>query len=176
RGDRVLLARQIDAVPLLGGRRPGTVERDRLRLRQLPARDHVGLGEEPPGLGAPGLLALLAVIRDQIVIPGDAVHRGAERVLFQPAPVQPVGQVTCCAHATFRKIGHGSAAGFPQSRPAEAYGPAAPHPPPAALQERSTWRSGSCLLRSSGPPTPASGARWLVNSTQRVIAPAILPP
>jgi len=26
-------------------------------------------------------------------------------------------------------------------------------------------------LRSSSPPTPAGGARWWVNSTQRVIAP-----
>ena len=62
---------------------------------QLPARDHVGLTEEPPDLGAPGLPALLALVRDQIVIPGNAVHRGGERILFQPAPVHPVGQVTC---------------------------------------------------------------------------------
>ena len=95
RGDRMLGARQVDAFPLLGGCGPGTVERDRLRGRQLPARDHVGFGQEPADLGAPGLLALLAVVREQIVIPGDAVHRGGERVFFQPAPVQPVGQVTC---------------------------------------------------------------------------------
>jgi len=43
-------------------------------------------------------------------------------------------------------------------------------------RERSTWCSGACLLRSSGPATPPCGATWWVNSTQRVIAPAILSP
>ena len=42
--------------------------------------------------------------------------------------------------------------------------------------EGSTWRSGTSLLRSSGPATPSCGATWWVNSTQRVIAPAILSP
>ena len=60
-----------------------------------PRSDRVGLAEELPDLGPPGLPALLALVRDQIVVPGNAVHGGGERVLFQPAPVQPVGQVTC---------------------------------------------------------------------------------
>ena len=71
------------------------VERDRVGRRELPAPDRVGLAEELPDLGPPGLPALLALVRDQIVVPGNAVHGGGERVLFQPAPVHPVGQVTC---------------------------------------------------------------------------------
>ena len=49
----------------------------------------------PPGLGPPGPPAFLTLVRDQIVVPGNAVHRGGERIGFEPAPVQPVGQVTC---------------------------------------------------------------------------------
>jgi hypothetical protein len=46
-----------------------------------------------PGLGAPGLIARLALVRDQLVVPGNAVHGGREGVVFEPAPVEPVGEV-----------------------------------------------------------------------------------
>ena len=91
RGDRVLGPSQSDGLLFRRGRLLGTVERDGLHRRELPARDNIGLIEEPPDLGTPGPSALLAFVRDQVVIPGDAVHRGGERVLFQPAPVHPVG-------------------------------------------------------------------------------------
>jgi hypothetical protein len=94
RGDGVLRPGQIDALLFRRSRLLGAVERDGLGRRELPAGDHIGFFEEPPDLGAPGSPALLALVRDQVVVPRDAVHRGGERVLFQPAPVHPVGQLT----------------------------------------------------------------------------------
>jgi hypothetical protein len=92
----VLVRRQVDALLLLDGRLLGAVERDRVRRGELlSAGNHVGLAEELPRLGPPGLPALLTLVRDQIVVPGNAVHGGGERVLCQPAPVKPVSQITC---------------------------------------------------------------------------------
>ena len=79
----------------MGGRLPRAVERDQVGRRELTASDRIGLAEELPELGPPGLPAFLALVRDQIVVPGNAVHGGGKRVLFQPALVHPVGQVTC---------------------------------------------------------------------------------
>ena len=93
-GDRMIRPRQIDDLPLLGGHLHHAVERDGIRRRELVTRDRVGLPQELPDLGAPGLLALLALVRDQIVVPGKAVHGGSERILLQPTPMEPVGQVT----------------------------------------------------------------------------------
>jgi len=76
------------------GRLLDAVECDGLRRRELPVRDQICLIEEPPDLGTPAPPALLAFVRDQVVIPGDAVHRGGERVLLQPPPMHPVGQLT----------------------------------------------------------------------------------
>ena len=42
-------------------------------------------------LGAPGLRAFLAVVRDQIVIPGNAVYGGCQWILIQPALMEAVG-------------------------------------------------------------------------------------
>ncbi len=95
RGDRVLVRRQVDDLPFLAGRLLRAVERDGLGRGELPAGDRVGLAEKLPELGTPGLLGLLALVRDQIVVPGNAEHGGGERIVFKPAPVYPVGQVTC---------------------------------------------------------------------------------
>jgi len=57
----------------------------------LPACDRAGLLEELFDLGAPGLLARLARVRDQVVVPGNAVHGGREGIVFEPALVEAVG-------------------------------------------------------------------------------------
>ena len=59
------------------------------------AVDRVGLQQELLDLGAPGLLALLALVRNQVVVPGNAVHGGTEGILFEPALMEAVGQVAC---------------------------------------------------------------------------------
>jgi hypothetical protein len=63
-----------------------------LRLVQ---RDGIGGGDLPEvdraNLGAPGLRAFLAVVRDQIVIPGNAVYGGCRWILIQPALMEAVG-------------------------------------------------------------------------------------
>ena len=56
-----------------------------------PRCDRVGLPEELPDLGAPGLLALLALVRDQVVVPGNAVHGGGEGIGLEPALMEAVG-------------------------------------------------------------------------------------
>jgi hypothetical protein len=89
----VLRLRQVDDLQLLGGRLDRAIQRDRIRRRKLPAFHRLGLTEKPPGLGPPGLPALLALVRDQIVVSRNAVHGGGKRVLFQPAPVHPVSQL-----------------------------------------------------------------------------------
>ena len=91
RGDRVLPQRQIDAFPFLDGGLPGAVERHGVGRRELPAGDLAGLVQEPADLAAPGLPAFLALVRDQIVVAGNAVHGGGKRILVEPAPVYPVG-------------------------------------------------------------------------------------
>jgi hypothetical protein len=93
-GDGVLRPRRVDDLQLLGGCLGHAVERDGIGRCELVMFDRVGFQEELPDLGPPGLLALLALVRDQIVVPGDAVHGGNERIGFQPAPVETVGQVT----------------------------------------------------------------------------------
>ena len=49
------------------------------------------LAEEPFGLGPPRLRPLLALVRDQVVVPGNAVHAGRERVLGEPALMEAIG-------------------------------------------------------------------------------------
>jgi len=85
----VLGRRHVDAVLLVGGRPPDAAERDGLGRRGR--RDRVGLLTEPAGLGAPGLLARLALVREQVVVPSNAVHGGGEGVVFQPALLEAVG-------------------------------------------------------------------------------------
>jgi len=76
----VLVRRDVDDRDLLGGRLRRAVERDGIGGGELRAVDRRGILEEPLRLGAPGLVALFAVVREQVVIPGDPVHRGGERV------------------------------------------------------------------------------------------------
>src|SRR5204863_4719725 len=83
--------RHVDAVLLVRTPLPDAAERDGLGRRGR--RDRVGFLEEPPDLGAPGLLARLALVREQMVEPGYAVHGGGEGVVFQPALLEAVGQV-----------------------------------------------------------------------------------
>ena len=90
-GDGVLGRRHVDAVLLVRARLPDAAERDGLGRRGR--RDRAGLLTEPPDLGAPGLLARLALVRQQVVVPGYAVHGGGEGVVFQPALLEAVGQV-----------------------------------------------------------------------------------
>ena len=97
-GDRVLGLRHIEARQLLGGRLPRGVQRDGVGRGERPGRDRVGLPEELRDLGPPGLRALLALVRDPIVIPGNPVHRGREGILLEPALVETVGQVTRRRH------------------------------------------------------------------------------
>ena len=90
-GDRVLRPGRIDARQLLGDRLLRAVERDGIGRRELPRCDPVGRPEELFDLGTPGLRARLALVRDQIVVPGNAVHGGSEGILFEPALVEAVG-------------------------------------------------------------------------------------
>jgi hypothetical protein len=91
----VVLPRHVDAGQLLGGRLRHAVEGDGVGGGQLPAIDALGLLEELPGLGPPGLLAFLAPVWEQVVIPRNAVHGGGERISVQPALMETVGQVAC---------------------------------------------------------------------------------
>ena len=87
----MLHPRQLDDLQLLGGRLLRAVERDGIRRREWPRCDRVGLPDELLDLGTPGLLARLALVRDQIVVPGNAVHGGREGVFCEPALVEAVG-------------------------------------------------------------------------------------
>jgi hypothetical protein len=102
RGDRVLLAGRVDHLHVLEGGLPGAAQRDRVGQAQRgsagalgPGRELVRLGGEPGGLGPPGLLARGALVRDQVVVAGDPVHGGHERVHVEPAAVEAIGQVAC---------------------------------------------------------------------------------
>jgi hypothetical protein len=98
----VLFLRHVDVGELLSDGLRGAVKRDGVGRRELPGRDRGGFGEESARFGAPGLLPLLAAVREQVVVPGDPVHGGGERIGVQPALVETVGQITCLAHETFR--------------------------------------------------------------------------
>src|SRR5262249_11511972 len=74
--------------------------------RELLACDRGSLLEELPGFGAPGLLALLAAVREQIVVPGNAVHSGGGPVCMQPALVETVGPGTCVGPENFQSEPH----------------------------------------------------------------------
>ena len=52
------------------------------------------------GIGTPGLLARFAVVRKQVVVPGNPVHGGGERVDVQPALVETIGKIPCFSHET----------------------------------------------------------------------------
>ena len=73
----------------------GAVEGDGVGRAELPGVDLLGLGEEPADLGAPRLVAGLAVVGQQVVVAGNAVARRGERVGAQPPLVETVCQVTC---------------------------------------------------------------------------------
>ena len=103
-GDRVVLSRHVDHRDFLGGGLRHAAERDGvgrgepLALAILRGRDGGRLAQEVPCLSAPGLLPFLAGVREQVVIPPNAVHRGGERVGAQPARVETIGEVTACGH------------------------------------------------------------------------------
>ena len=69
---------------LLGGRLLRAVQRDSIGGGDLPEVDRADLG-------APGLRAFLAVVRDPIVKPGNAVYGGCQWILIQPALMEAVG-------------------------------------------------------------------------------------
>jgi hypothetical protein len=76
----VLGRRPVDAVLLVGARPPDAAERDGLGRRSR--RDRVGLLKEPADLRAPGLLARLALVREQMVVATDAVMVAAKGLCF----------------------------------------------------------------------------------------------
>ena len=92
-GDGVLGPRHVDVVPFVGARLPDAAERDGVGRAERPGSDRRGLLEKPLHFGAPGLLARRALVREQVVVPGDAVHGGGERILLEPALMEAVGQV-----------------------------------------------------------------------------------
>ena len=94
-GDRVLIGGQVNGGHLVCRRFPGAVDSDGVGRGKLPGADLLGLVEEPSCLGAPRLLAGLAVVRQQVVVSRDAVACGGERVCAQPTLVEAVRQVTC---------------------------------------------------------------------------------
>jgi hypothetical protein len=99
----VLIGSQVDGRHLLGGRLRRAVERDGTGRRELAPSDLVpfevfSLVEEAPGFGAPRLLAFRTVVGKQVVVPGDPVHGGGERIGVQPPLVKAVGEVTCFVH------------------------------------------------------------------------------
>src|SRR6185437_17102363 len=99
-GDGVVIGGQVDDRHLLGGGAPRAVERDGVGGAERAAVDRVGLADESLGFGAPGLLARFAVIGKQVVVPGNPVHGGGERVDVQPALVETVGKIPCFSHET----------------------------------------------------------------------------
>ena len=97
-GDGVLVGGHVNARHLLRSRLGRATERDGVGRAELPLPDLSGLVEEAAGLGAPCLLSFRAVVGEQVVVPGDAVHGGGERIGVQPPLVEPVGQVTRSGH------------------------------------------------------------------------------
>ena len=99
-GDGVVIGGQVDDRHFLGGGAPGAVQRDGVGGTERAAVDRVGLADESLGFGTPGPLARFAVVRKQVVVPGNPVHGGGERVDVQPARVETIGKIPCFSHET----------------------------------------------------------------------------
>ena len=78
------MTRTIDDRQILGGRLLRAVQHDGIGGGDLPEVDRADLG-------APGPRVFFAVIRDQIVIPGNGVYGGCQWILIQPALMEAVG-------------------------------------------------------------------------------------
>ena len=96
----MVIGGQVDDRHLLSGGAPGAVERDGIGGAERAAVDRVGIADESLGFGTPGLLARFAVVWKQVVVPGNPVHGGGERVDVQPALVETIGKIPCFSHET----------------------------------------------------------------------------